>query len=193
MTFKTARKIYLAGPEVFLADAVGIGGKKKEICATHGFEGVFPLDNSFDDQAFSDDIEKAHGIYRANVALMLGCDLVIANCTPFRGASMDIGTGFEMGFMAAQGRGVFGYSNVLALYADRARGRRSVFTEHGLDGDLPSTEVEDFGLPENLMITGAIAGCCASMVLTEVAEDALLTDLEGFERCVELAVEWRDG
>ena len=32
-------KIYLAGPEVFLPDAVQIGQAKKRLCAAYGFEG----------------------------------------------------------------------------------------------------------------------------------------------------------
>ena len=38
-------KIYLAGPEVFLPDAVGIGQAKKRLCAAYGFEGLYPFDN----------------------------------------------------------------------------------------------------------------------------------------------------
>ena len=50
---------------------------------------------------------------------MRSCDLLIANCTPFRGVSMDVGTAFEIGFMRALGRPVFGYSNTPADYAAR--------------------------------------------------------------------------
>ncbi|WP_198596848.1 nucleoside 2-deoxyribosyltransferase, partial [Vibrio sp. 10N.261.52.A1] len=39
------KRIYLAGPEVFLTDAVSIGDQKKKICEAYGFEGIFPLDN----------------------------------------------------------------------------------------------------------------------------------------------------
>ena len=41
-------RIYLAGPEVFLPDATAFGRRKVEICAAHGLEGVFPLDNQLD-------------------------------------------------------------------------------------------------------------------------------------------------
>ena len=37
-------KFYLAGPEVFLPDALDIAAAKKRICAVHGLEGVFPFD-----------------------------------------------------------------------------------------------------------------------------------------------------
>ena len=39
-----ALKIYLAGPDVFLADARRVGRRKQELCREYGFEGLFPLD-----------------------------------------------------------------------------------------------------------------------------------------------------
>jgi nucleoside 2-deoxyribosyltransferase len=44
MTGRTL-KVYLAGPEVFLPDAIAIGNKKKRLCTEFGFEGLFPFDN----------------------------------------------------------------------------------------------------------------------------------------------------
>ncbi len=41
-------KIYLAGPDVFLPDAIEIGRRKVEICARHGVTGLYPLDNKVD-------------------------------------------------------------------------------------------------------------------------------------------------
>ena len=41
-------KIYLAGPDVFLPDAVEIGRRKAELCARYGVIGLFPLDNAVD-------------------------------------------------------------------------------------------------------------------------------------------------
>ena len=41
-------KIYLAGPDVFLPDAVEIGRRKSAICARHGLSGLYPLDNAID-------------------------------------------------------------------------------------------------------------------------------------------------
>ncbi|MFC7552233.1 nucleoside 2-deoxyribosyltransferase [Pseudoroseomonas wenyumeiae] len=39
--------------------------------------------------------------------------------TPFRGPSADAGTVFELGFMRALGRPVFGYANAVANFRDR--------------------------------------------------------------------------
>ena len=41
-------KIYLAGPDVFLPDAVAIGQRKREICLRHGVTGLYPLANTVD-------------------------------------------------------------------------------------------------------------------------------------------------
>ena len=41
-------KIYLAGPDVFLPDAMEIGRRKAAICARHGLTGLYPLDNAID-------------------------------------------------------------------------------------------------------------------------------------------------
>ncbi len=41
-------KIYLAGPDVFLPDAIEIGHRKAAICARHGLTGLYPLDNAVD-------------------------------------------------------------------------------------------------------------------------------------------------
>jgi nucleoside 2-deoxyribosyltransferase len=38
-----APRIYLAGPDVFLPDAIEAGKRKKVLCQKYGFEGVYPL------------------------------------------------------------------------------------------------------------------------------------------------------
>ena len=38
------KRVYLAGPEVFLANAREIGARKRAICARYGLVGVFPGD-----------------------------------------------------------------------------------------------------------------------------------------------------
>ena len=45
--------IYLAGPDVFLPNAIEVGKKKKAICEEFGFEGLFPADNDFGAKAGS--------------------------------------------------------------------------------------------------------------------------------------------
>ncbi|KAH2843018.1 hypothetical protein KXW36_000355, partial [Aspergillus fumigatus] len=41
-------KIYLAGPDVFLPDALDIGKQKVAICERYGVRGLYPLDTAID-------------------------------------------------------------------------------------------------------------------------------------------------
>ena len=178
-------RIYLAGPEVFLPNALEVGRAKVEMAAQFGFEGVFPLDAALDLQGLSK-LEQARRISLANEALMHSCDGLIANLSPFRGASMDAGTAFEIGFMRALGRPVLGYTNA----RDDYRVRADAFRMRGpapADSDRPDVEVEDFGLAENLMIEIAIIESGGTVVRDTGPADAPMSDLSGLARCLERA------
>jgi len=103
------RKIYLAGPDVFLPNAIEIGVKKKALCREFGFEGLFPFDN--EQQRLLSVRETARGIYQGNLRMMQEADFIIAHLTPFRGCSADVGTAFEMGVVAGMGKLTIGYTN----------------------------------------------------------------------------------
>src|SRR5262245_17573522 len=175
-------RVYLAGPEVFLPNAVEIGAQKRRAAAEAGFEGVFPLDNALD-LAGLDKVEQARRISLANEGLMRSCLALVANLTPFRGVSMDAGTAFEVGFMRALGCPVAGYTNARDDYRDRSHTYRTG-TAHHFDADRPHIEIEDFGLAENLMIEIAIAQSGCSVVRNHVPADVAMTDLGGLQRCL---------
>ena len=169
-------KVYLAGPEVFLPNAAEVGAAKKRICAAHGLEGLFPLDQP---QPALPPAELGAAIYRANIALMTQADAVIANLTPFRGAAMDVGTAFEVGFCAARGIKLFGYANVSALLTERI----AHTIKDGVRLDDRGWTVEDFGYFENLMIEAPVRS--HGPVFTRDVPDAeILADLSAFERAV---------
>ena len=181
----TPPRIYLAGPEVFLPDAMAAGRAKQALCEAYGFVGAFPLDVQLDRAGLLKP-EAARRISLANEALMRSCDLVIANCTPFRGVSMDVGTAFEIGYMRALGRPVLGYTNTpLDLHARSVMGRARI--DLPFDSDAEGVELEDFGLAENLMIEIAIMECGSTLVRNAAAAGAEMTDLAGFEACLVLA------
>ena len=69
-------KIYLAGPEVFFPAPQKEGQRLKDICANHGFEGVFPLDGEVGKQGLAAK-EMAETIFAANI----GSNLVHQNRT----------------------------------------------------------------------------------------------------------------
>ena len=175
-------RIYLAGPEVFLSDALAMGARKAALCAAHGLEGVFPLDAQLDLAGLAKP-EQARRISEANEGLMRSCAGLIANLTPFRGVSMDSGTAFEVGFMQALGRPMAGYTNVAAGYTERAR----AFRARGpapMDGERADLEIEAFGLAENLMIEVAIVESGGRVVRRDVPAGAELTDLAAFVECL---------
>lgn len=183
-------RIYLAGPEVFLADAVALGEAKKALCARHGFTGCFPLDNELDLGALSPR-EAGLAISRANEALMRRCDLIIANITPFRGPGMDPGTAFEIGFMRALNRPVFCYTASDLLHAERAaRWAGGAVRERPGAGveDADGLLIENFGMVENLMIDGAVADSGGCIIVPDSAEPQPdHHDLGGFENCLKAA------
>ncbi|MGC2854713.1 nucleoside 2-deoxyribosyltransferase [Novispirillum sp. DQ9] len=189
----TVRVVYLAGPEVFLPDAVAIGAAKKAICARHGLEGLFPLDNALD-LAGRAPPEAGRAIFRANVALMRRADAVIANLTPFRGPGCDPGTAFEVGFLHALGKPVFAYANTAQGHAARVVDFFGGAVERRADGrlvDPEGLEVEDFGLVDNLMLDGAAleAGCFLS---GPVPWRDRISDLGLFEEAVRRAAHFTD-
>jgi nucleoside 2-deoxyribosyltransferase len=180
-------RVYLAGPEVFLPDALEVAAAKKRICAAHGLEGVFPLDTP--PQAPPADRPYWMRIYLGNEAHIRSCGGLIANLTPFRGPSADAGTVFELGFMRALGRPVMGYSNAAADFLDRSRDFLGAEARSRPDGgweDGESMGLEDFGLADNLMIDGGIAAAGGAFERTEAAPGQRWHDLTAFARCCAL-------
>jgi nucleoside 2-deoxyribosyltransferase len=179
-------RIYLAGPEVFLPNAKEIGAAKAALCADAGCVGAFPLDQSLDLSGLTK-LEQARRIALGNEGLMRSCDALIANLTPFRGVSMDSGTAFEVGFMRALGRPVFGYTNVAGHYYARTKRFRTAAVEWS-DSDRPDIDIEDFDLAENLMIDIALRETGLAPVCTTVPRGEEMTDLTGFKACLAAVV-----
>jgi nucleoside 2-deoxyribosyltransferase len=178
-------KIYLAGPDVFLPDAVDIGRRKVETCKRHGLTGLYPLDNAVDSTAKDVSLQ----IFRGNEAMMIEADAIIANLTPFRGPGADPGTVYELGYMAGRGKLCLGYSNDPSSYADRVRGSTSVTARDGRLIDAQGLTVEDFGLTDNLMMIHALdLHGCALVTPRQMPAD-IWHDLSGFETCVRMAAE----
>jgi nucleoside 2-deoxyribosyltransferase len=176
-------KIYLAGPDVFLPDAMEIGRRKAATCAAHGFIGLYPLDNAIDLVA----PDASRQIFDGNKAMMDEADAIIANLTPFRGAGADPGTVYELGYMAGRGKLCLAYSNDPAVYADRVGRFMTVASENGRLVDAQGLTIEDFGLVDNLMMIHALElHGCPLVLPTEMPVDVWL-DLAAFETCVRMA------
>jgi nucleoside 2-deoxyribosyltransferase len=178
-----AMKIYLAGPDVFLPDALEIGRRKIDICRSHGLIGLFPLDNVVDLAA----ADASLAIFRGNEAMMDQADAIIANLTPFRGPGADAGTTYELGYMAARGKFCLGYSNDPAIYAERVRRFTDVASQGARLFDADGLTVENFGHNDNLMMIHALDLHGAPLVLPREKPDDVWRDLTAFEVCVGLA------
>jgi len=184
----TTPRIYLAGPDVFLPDAATVGALKSAVCLEFGLDGGFPLDNALALDHLTK-TEQAREISLSNESLMRSCSAVLANMTPFRGAGMDSGTAFEMGFMRALGRPVFGYTNAVADYADRARAVRQLgFIDEDFDGE--EMDIEDFGLAENLMLAVAVSETGPALVRPAAALGSPSYDLSAFRQAVAATAEY---
>jgi nucleoside 2-deoxyribosyltransferase len=176
-------KIYLAGPDVFLPDAVEIGRRKVAICASYRLSGLYPLDNVIDRAA----ADVSLIIFKGNEAMMDAADAIIANLTPFRGPGADPGTVYELGYMAGRGKLCLGYSNDPSHYADRVRRTTDVVSRDGRLVDADGLTVEDFGLADNLMMIHALDLHGCALVTPREAPADIWHDLTAFEACVRAA------
>ncbi|MGO9672961.1 MAG: nucleoside 2-deoxyribosyltransferase [Methylocella sp.] len=178
-------KIYLAGPEAFLADAIDVGRRKKELCAEYGFDGLFPFDNEAPPAEPNRDLS----IYRANVAMIQQADCGIFNLTPFRGPHADVGTVFELGLLTGFGKPAFGYSNEDEDLLDRMRrDGQAAFNEASQQWlDASGMAIEHFGNADNLMLDACLVEQGHPLVRHRASAANRFADLYGFIRCLELA------
>lgn len=161
--------VYLAGPEVFLPDPIGAGESKKALIQKlnrqHNWPfklvGLYPMDNEIPD--FKPDYATGLKIYYANIDLMNQADFVTANMVRFRGPSMDVGTAFEMGYMAGLDKPVFAYYDATpfygvqeepGIYQDRVKQHYPV-AENG-HTDVHGQSIENFQMADNLMMIGSM-------------------------------------
>lgn len=179
----TAIRIYLAGPEVFLANAKEISIHKKALCRKYGFEGVFPLDTEVDAEGKSPR-ELGLCISGVNEELIRGCEIVVANITPFRGPSADVGTVYEMGFAHGLGKKVYAYTNISEPFTQRtikALNNQVKRSEDGRLRDEWGMFIEEVELTDNLMVDGCIYANGKLLEVEEAPAGELFTYLGGFE------------
>ncbi len=183
MTFR----LYLAGPDVFHPEAAVLGARKLAACRDHGFLGLYPGDDpagasSAGDGAAGD----AAAIYRSCLAMMNEADGGIFNLTPFRGPSADVGTVFELGFMAAAGKPVFAYTNSADDLIARLHADPGLVRDRAGNGwrDPLGLAAEDFGNADNLMLDETLAAQGRRIHRRAVPPERRFTDLDGFVACL---------
>jgi nucleoside 2-deoxyribosyltransferase len=137
-------------------------------------------------------------ISRANEKLIRGSKALIANLTPFRGPSADVGTAYELGFARALNLPVFGYSNECGTLLERTRRhfgdqmKRVVnFEAEESVWDSNQMEIENYELIDNLMIVGAVEASESEIFVHDLPEPLRFSDpdLSAFERCVKTAAQ----
>ena len=182
-----ATSIYLAGPEVFLPNAREILEKKSSVAQEFGFTPIAPGDA---------DIPKCDTKFQRGVAisifdekLMMDADAIVANLTPFRGASADTGTCFELGFMCALGRHVCAYTNDRRSYIQRVSEALNDQISIDASGEARTTSdgmlIEDFDMIDNLMMHGSVETRGGMMEVHQASEGEIFTDLTAFRKVVE--------
>lgn len=101
-------KIYLAGPDVFREDPVD-HFEYLELLTKNvrsDLTTIYPFDTEAKD---------SNSIFLGNCQLIRSCDFVVANLEPFRGACIDDGTAWEIGFAHALGKTIYGYTDLCSL------------------------------------------------------------------------------
>jgi nucleoside 2-deoxyribosyltransferase len=171
---------YLAGPDVFLPNAVAHAARKVEICRRSGLRGLPPLNE--DAGSAAPEFAAWQAIYQKDLAMMEQSDLIIANLTPFAGASADAGTLIEVGWFLGKGKPIFGYSNTPENFESRMR--RQLGANHADFG------IEGFQLPDNLMIVGAVHSGGYPVFVPTDDKARGLDALDVFETCVEAAARY---
>lgn len=174
--------LYIGGPDVAFPGSVEILNHKRSATEQAGFVPVIPSDSVLVETTPSEAM--AREIYMDRVSRMRLADAAIVNLTPWRGPNCEASAAYEVGFLAALGKPVFAYMNV-ASEADaemRARieehmGGQTDRSGRALDGY--GVEIEDFGLPESLMVWAE------TRRLFVIVTPDLFGDLTGFEMCLE--------
>jgi nucleoside 2-deoxyribosyltransferase len=112
--------------------------------------------------------------------------MLIANLTPFRGISADVGTVFELGFAYGLGLKVFAYTNVSQSFTERTvNALKQVHrSEDGRLRDSLGMFIEEVELTDNLMIDGCINNSSKHLIVEPAPVDELFTYLGGFEKCL---------
>lgn len=151
-------KIYIAGPDVFLPNASEVLNQKKDICTKYNMIGLSPMDQFLRLQETYQGLELAQKIYEYDVKLIEDCDIIVANCNPFRLALVDDGTSYEIGHGRAIGKTIYGYVTQKRPLPEIVQSRipLKVHVSGYLmdqDGYLVN---EDFGNTVNLMIEFSI-------------------------------------
>jgi len=91
------------------------------------------------------------------------CDGILANLNTFRGSEPDSGTVFEVGYGYGIGKKIVGYTSSNDLYRTvTSNGYQNNDILYISNGKFGRCNIEDFGLPLNLMLSCSIDLVCGN-------------------------------
>jgi nucleoside 2-deoxyribosyltransferase len=174
--------VFLSGPDAYHTDGEALLLDKKTLCAAAGFIPVTADAGALTEEDPSEAM--AREIYAQRVSRLKEADAVIVNLTPFRGPGCDPAAAFEAGVMSGMGKPVFAYMNVMSEDEAELSARIEAYEgasagDDGIWRDASGYEIEDFGLPESLMLW-AEARRLYVIVTPEPAHD-----LTGLQLCLD--------
>jgi nucleoside 2-deoxyribosyltransferase len=179
---------YLAGPDVFLPNALEIAQIKKGMLKKIGIKGHFPLDNVLNLKILTKQ-QASLLISRANEDLMRKSDMGLFNLTPFRSPSADAGTIYEEGFMSGLNKILYGYSNTTKTFHTRTKeflGMKGSKTVEDILVDGHKMSLENFDLEDNLMISGGIVNQGGKFITANVPEAEIHSSLAAFSKLIDV-------
>ncbi len=145
-------KIYFAGPNVFHPEVKEMESDIITLGKEMGFIPLIPGDSGID-WSKPDQYDIAKQIFDINVDHLNKCDAVIANVTPFRGACIDDGTAWEIGYAHALKKPVATYGTgpkTTGEIIESISGADNNYSNPRRD--LNGFLIEEFGLHNNLML-----------------------------------------
>jgi nucleoside 2-deoxyribosyltransferase len=180
-------KVYLAGPEVFLPNAREMLDRKAALARAAGFVPLSPGDPNVPPSRTVRD--QGLAISAVDEQMMYEADGVIANLTPYRGISTDVGTAYEVGFMCALGKAVYAYTNVARGHLQRQidyYGGRYTTDASGHFRGSDGLTVDNFDMMDNLMLPGGIERRGGVVVIGNAPPESVDTDTTAFEECLRI-------
>ena len=174
-------KVYIAGFDVFLVNHEEHFKNIKDICKKYNVEPLIPTDKSIPND-LKDKKEISNYIFKSNIEMINSCDGILANLNAFRGSEPDSGTVFEVGYGYGIGKKIVGYTSSTDLYRTvTAKGYQSNDILYISNGKFGRCNIEDFGLPLNLMLSCSIDVMCGN---EGNFEDSLKKLVDGYKgRC----------
>lgn len=146
------KKIYLAGPEIFLIKKdIDINEEKRKICRKYNLKPIIPTDGLKTDKGKSEELAKS--IFNHCIKNIDESDLLLANITPFRGTSADAGTAFEIGYALGTNKKIVSYTNNNKSILRRIQTIDNINIYNDLKLDSNNYFIEDFNKQDNLMLT----------------------------------------